>query len=174
MKKLEDFIYDVPDFPIPGIIFRDITGVLNNAEGLQLAIDELKNKLEGVEFDAIAGTEARGFLFGVPLAYATKKRFVPIRKRGKLPRETIQKTYNLEYGTATLEAERDSINPGDRVVIVDDLIATGGTVKAVTEIIEELGGEVAKCLFLIELEGLKGREILKGYDVDSVIKYPGA
>ena len=173
MKKLEDYIYTIPDFPEPGVMFRDITGVLDDPEGLRLAVDQLTSLLDGVEFDAIAGAEARGFVFGAPVAYNTGKRLVLVRKKGKLPRETVEKTYDLEYGTATIEIHKDSIKPGDKVVIIDDLIATGGTVKAAAELIEELGGEVVKMIFLIELEGLKGREILGDRDVEALITYPG-
>ena len=173
MKNLEDYIVTIPDFPEPGIMFRDVMGVLDDPEGLQIGVDSLYDLLEGLDYDVIAGTEARGFLFGMPLAYKAKKRFVPVRKKGKLPRETIEKTYDLEYGTATIEIHKDAIKPGDKVVIVDDLIATGGTVKAAAELIEELGGEVARIIFLIELEGLNGRAKLEGYDVQTVIKYPG-
>ena len=173
MKNLEDYIVTIPDFPEPGIMFRDVMGVLDDPEGLQIGVDSLYDLLEDLDYDVIAGTEARGFLFGMPLAYKAKKRFVPVRKKGKLPRETVEKTYDLEYGTATIEIHKDAIKPGDKVVIVDDLIATGGTVKASAELIEELGGEVARIIFLIELEGLNGRAKLEGYDVQTVIKYPG-
>lgn len=130
--------------------------------------------LENVEFDVIAGTESRGFIFGAPIAYKLKKPFVPIRKKGKLPRETVSKTYALEYGTAEIEIHKDAIAPGQKVVIIDDLIATGGTVKACAELIEELGGTVKKMVFLIELSDLGGRNLLKDYDVASVIQYSGA
>ena len=173
IKELRDYIIDIPDFPKPGIIFRDVTGILDSAEGLQLAIEELKKLLDGVEFDVIAGAESRGFIFGTPLAYELKKIFVPIRKKGKLPRATIEKSYNLEYGQATIELHKDSIKPGQKVVLIDDLIATGGTMEASAKLIEELGGEVVKMIFLIELEGLGGRKVLEGYDVASVVKYPG-
>ena len=174
MKKVEDYIVNIPDFPEPGIMFRDVTGVLNDAEGLKLSIDELYKLLDGVEYDAIAGAEARGFIFGMPLAYKAGKKFIPVRKKGKLPRETVEKTYELEYGKATIEIHKDAVKPGEKVVVVDDLIATGGTIKAAADLIEELGGEVVKLIFLIELEGLHGRAVLEGYDVDSVVKYPGA
>ena len=163
MKKVEDYIRSIPDFPEEGIIFRDITSVLQSAEGLKLAIDELAKLLEGVECDVIAGTESRGFVFGMPLAYLLNKPFVMVRKAGKLPCETISKTYDLEYGTATIEIHKDAITKGQKVVLVDDLIATGGTMKAAAELIEELGGEIAKILFLIELKGLEGRKVLEGY-----------
>jgi adenine phosphoribosyltransferase len=173
MKKIEEYVRSIPDFPKEGIIFRDITSVLEDADGLALAIDSMKAFLDGVDFDIVVGTESRGFIFGVPIAYALHKPFVPVRKKGKLPLETISKEYDLEYGSATIEMHRNSIKPGQKVVIVDDLIATGGTVEACIQMIEELGGEVVKVLFLMELAGLKGRERLKNYDVDSVIIYEG-
>ncbi len=154
-------------------MFRDVTSVLQNADGLQLAIDELQKRLEGVDFDVLAGTESRGFIFGAPLAYNLRKPFVLIRKSGKLPREVVTKKYDLEYGTAEIEIHRDAIKPGQRVVLVDDLIATGGTMKAAAELVEELGGKVVKILFLLELAGLNGRQTLSGYDVDSVACYEG-
>lgn len=173
MKKVEDYVRTIPDFPEPGIMFRDVTSVLQNPEGLKLAIDSMLKLLEGVEFDVIAGTESRGFIFGMPLAYELGKAFVPIRKKGKLPCETISAEYDLEYGKATIEMHKDAILPGQRVVVVDDLIATGGTIEAATGMIEQLGGEVVKVLFLMELAGLNGREKLAGYDVASVITYEG-
>ena len=173
MKKLEDYVVSIPDFPEPGIIFRDVTSILQDPEGLKLSIHELMHLVEGVEFDVIAGTEARGFLFGMPLAYNKHKAFVPIRKKGKLPRKTVSREYSLEYGTATIEMHKDAIFPGQRVVLVDDLLATGGTMKAAAELVESLGGKVVKIIFIMELAGLKGREQLAGYDVDSVIVYPG-
>ena len=174
MKELKEYIRNIPDFPEKGIIFRDITSVLQDPDSLKLAIDELEKKLEGLEFDVIAGAESRGFLFGMPLAYNLHKPFVPIRKKGELPCETVEKTYDLEYGTATIEIHKDAIKKGDRVVLLDDLIATGGTMKAAAELVEELGGEVVKALFLIELTDLKGREVLGNYDVDSVVQFEGA
>lgn len=173
MKKVEDYVRNIPDFPEKGIIFRDVTSVLQDSEGLKLAIDELVKKLDGLDFDVIAGAESRGFIFGMPIAYLLNKPFVLIRKKGKLPCETIEKTYDLEYGTATIEMHKDSIKPGQKVVLVDDLIATGGTMAAAAELVEQLGGEVVKMLFLIELAGLNGREILKKYDVASVVCYEG-
>ena len=172
-KSVEEYVRSIPDFPEPGIIFRDVTSILQDPEGLKLSIHELMHLVEGVEFDVIAGTEARGFLFGMPLAYNKHKAFVPIRKKGKLPRETVSKEYSLEYGTATIEMHKDAIFPGQRVVLVDDLLATGGTMKAAAELVESLGGKVVKIIFIMELAGLKGREQLAGYDVDSVIVYPG-
>ena len=173
MASIEDYIITIPDFPEPGIMFRDITGVLDSGEGLQLSIDELYKLIADVDFDVIAGAEARGFIFGMPLAYKAGKKFVPIRKKGKLPRETVSKTYDLEYGTATIEIHKDSIKPGQKVVLVDDLIATGGTIEAAAKLIEKCGGEVVKIIFLMELEGLEGRKKLAKYDVESVVKYPG-
>lgn len=173
MKKVEDYIMSIPDFPEKGIIFRDITTVFQDAEGFQLAIDELKKLLEGVEFDVLAGAESRGFLFGAPLAYALKKPFVLVRKKGKLPRETVSMKYDLEYGSAEIEMHKDSIKPRQKVVLVDDLIATGGTIEAAAKLVEQLGGEVVKILFLLELAGLEGRKRLAKYDVESVVVYEG-
>lgn len=173
MKKVEDYIRSIPDFPEEGIIFRDVTSILQDADGLKLAIDELAERLKGLEFDVILGAESRGFIFGMPLAYLFNKPFVPIRKAGKLPCETISKTYDLEYGTATIEIHKDAISAGEKVVLIDDLIATGGTMKAATEMVEELGGNVVKILFLLELAGLDGRSALAGYDVESVVCYEG-
>ncbi|MEI3220659.1 MAG: adenine phosphoribosyltransferase [Dorea sp.] len=173
MKKIEEYVKSIPDFPEKGIIFRDVTSVLQDADGLHLAIDEMQKFLEGVDFDVIAGTESRGFIFGVPIAYNLHKAFVPVRKKGKLPRETVSAEYELEYGKAEIEMHKDAIQPGQKIVLVDDLIATGGTIEAAARLVEELGGEVVKIIFLMELEGLKGREKLKGYDVESVIHYEG-
>lgn len=173
MKKLEDYVVTIPDFPEPGILFRDVTSVIQDAEGLQLAINSLQRLLDGIDFDVLVGAESRGFIFGMPLAYNLHKPFVLVRKKGKLPRETISKEYALEYGTAVIEMHKDAIKPGQKVVLVDDLIATGGTMKAAAEMVEELGGEVVKVIFLMELAGLKGREALANYDVASVITYEG-
>ena len=173
MKKLEEYVKSIPDFPEKGIIFRDVTSVLQDAEGLHLAIDQMQEKLVGVDFDVVLGPESRGFIFGVPIAYNMHKAFVPVRKKGKLPRATISQTYDLEYGTATIEIHKDAIQPGQKVVIIDDLIATGGTTEAIIKMVEELGGEVVKIVFLMELAGLKGRERLSGYDIDSAIIYEG-
>ena len=173
MKKIEDYVRSIPDFPEPGIIFRDVTSILQDAEGLRLSIDLMQEKLKDVEFDVIAGTESRGFMFGVPIAYNLHKSFVPVRKKGKLPCETVSATYELEYGTAEIEMHKDAVKPGQKVVVIDDLIATGGTVEAAIKLIEQLGGEVVKAVFLMELAGLKGREKLAGYDVESIICYEG-
>ena len=173
MKELKDYVRSIPDFPEQGIIFRDVTSVLQDAEGFKLAIDSMIKLLDGVEFDVIAGAESRGFILGAPIAYAMGKPFVPCRKKGKLPCETVTAEYDLEYGSAAIELHKDSIKKGQKVVIVDDLIATGGTVKACASLVEELGGEVAKIVFLMELAGLKGREQLSQYDVSSLIIYEG-
>lgn len=173
MKKVEDYVRSIPDFPEEGIIFRDITSVLQDAEGLKLAIDGMMDLIKDVEFDVVVGAESRGFIFGAAIAYEMHKPFVLCRKKGKLPCETIEREYELEYGTATVEMHKDSIKPGQKVVVVDDLIATGGTIEATCSLIEELGGEVVKLVFLMELAGLKGRERLKNYEVASVITYEG-
>ncbi|HIQ96058.1 MAG TPA: adenine phosphoribosyltransferase [Candidatus Limivivens merdigallinarum] len=173
MKKIEDYVRSIPDFPEPGIIFRDVTSILNDADGLALAIDSMDALLKDVDYDVIVGTESRGFIFGVPIAYKEHKPFVPVRKKGKLPCETISQEYDLEYGSATVEMHKDSIKPGERVVIIDDLIATGGTIEASIKMVEALGGKVVKIVFLMELSGLHGRDRLKGYDVASVICYEG-
>ena len=173
MKKLEEYVVSIPDFPEPGIIFRDITSILQDPDGLKLAIDSLLAMVKNVDFDVVVGAESRGFIFGTPVAYVMGKAFVPARKPGKLPRETVSMEYDLEYGKGTIELHRDSIKPGQRVVIIDDLIATGGTVEAIAKLVEELGGEVVKICFIMELAGLNGREKLHKYDVDSAIIYEG-
>ncbi|MCI5569557.1 MAG: adenine phosphoribosyltransferase [Lachnospiraceae bacterium] len=173
MKELKDYVISIPDFPEPGIIFRDITGILKEADGVQLAIDSLQSFLKDVDFDVIIGAESRGFIFGMPIAYNMKKPFALIRKKGKLPRETVERSYSLEYGTATIEMHKDAIKPGDKVVLVDDLLATGGTMEAAAGLVEELGGTVVKMIFVMELAGLKGREKLSKYDVESAIIYEG-
>lgn len=172
-KKLEEYVVSIPDFPEEGIIFRDVTSVLQDADGLQLAVDTMQEKIKDLEYDVVVGPESRGFIFGTPIAYNNKKPFVLIRKAGKLPRETVSTSYDLEYGKATIEMHRDSIRPGQKVLIVDDLIATGGTTEAMIRLIEELGGEVVGIVVLIELAGLKGREKLAGYRLESAICYPG-
>lgn len=173
MKRLEDYVISIPNFPKEGIVFRDVTGILEDPEGLKLSIHELMRLLSDTEYDVIAGLEARGFLFGMPIAYNKSKPFIPVRKKGKLPRETVSKEYALEYGTAEIEIHKDAIFPGQRVVIVDDLLATGGTAKAAAELVESLGGKVVKMIFVIELAGLNGRAVLEGYDVESAIIYQG-
>lgn len=173
MKKMEDYVLSIPDFPEPGIIFRDVTSVIQDPDGLQLAIDSIIKNIGDIDFDVVVGPESRGFIFGMPVAYAMHKAFVPVRKKGKLPRKTIEKTYDLEYGTATIEMHEDAIKPGQKVVIIDDLIATGGTIEAVVEMVEQLGGEVVHIAFLMELAGLEGRKKLGNYSVSSVVCYEG-
>ena len=173
MKKLEEYVRSIPDFPEPGIIFRDVTSILQDADGLHMAVDSLIDMVKDLDYDLVIGPESRGFIFGVPVAYAQHKGFVPVRKKGKLPGETIAMEYDLEYGQATIEMHKDAIRPGQKVIIVDDLIATGGTTEAIVKLIEQLGGQVVKICFVMELAGLNGREHLKGYDVDSAIIYEG-
>lgn len=173
MKELKDYVRSIPDFPEPGIIFRDVTTILQDADGLHLAVELLVKELEGIDYDVIVGPESRGFIFGVPVAYAQQKSFVPVRKAGKLPCETLAAEYELEYGSATIEIHKDAIKPDQKIVIVDDLLATGGTVKTVVRMVEELGGQVVKLCFVMELSGLRGRERLNGYEIGSIIKYEG-
>lgn len=174
-KDLKDYVRTIPDFPEPGIMFRDVTSILGDADGLQLAVDSLKDLLKDVEYDVVVAPESRGFIFGVPIAYLEHKPFVPVRKKGKLPCETIEESYELEYGSATLEMHKDAIVPGQKVVIIDDLIATGGTIEAIIRLVERLGGEVVHIAFVMELAGLEGRKKLEeqGYPVSSVIVYEG-
>ena len=173
MKKIEEYVRSIPDFPEEGIIFRDVTSVLQDADGLHLAIDLMQEKIKDLEFDVVVGPESRGFIFCVPIAYNLHKPFVPVRKKVKLPCETISMEYDLEYGTATIEIHKDAIKPGQKVLIVDDLMATGGTIEAIIKLITELGGEVVGSVFLMELAGLEGRKKLEGQNVQSVIVYPG-
>lgn len=172
-KTVADYVLTIPDFPEPGIMFRDVTSIIQDPDGLQLAIDEMTDLIGDTEFDVLVGAESRGFIFGAPIAYKMHKSFVLARKPGKLPREVVSKKYDLEYGTAEIQIHKDAIKPGDRVVLVDDLIATGGTISAIGDLVEELGGKVVKAVFLMELEGLEGRKKLGKYDVESVVKYPG-
>ncbi len=172
-KKLEDYVITIPDFPQPGIMFRDVTGILQDADGFKLAIDSLVDMVKDLDFDVIVGAESRGFIFGAPMADRLHKPFVLARKKGKLPRETVEAEYELEYGTAILQMHKDAIKPGQKAIIVDDLIATGGTVKAIAQLVEQLGGQVVKMCFVMELAGLNGREKLAGYDVQSAIVYEG-
>ena len=173
MKPIEEYVRSIPDFPEPGSIFRDVTSVIQDPDGLKLSIDLMQEKLDGLDFDVVVGPESRGFIFGMPIAYNLHKSFVPVRKKGKLPCETVSMEYDLEYGSAVIEMHKDAIKPGQKVVIIDDLMATGGTIEAIIKLIESLGGEVVKVVFLMELAGLNGRDKIKGYDVDSVIVYPG-
>ena len=171
MKELKDYITNIPDFPQKGIIFRDVTSLLQSGKGFSAAVDEMLGQLDDVEFDAVLGLEARGFLFGAPIAYARKKSFVPVRKKGKLPRATVSAEYDLEYGKSCLEIHQDALKKGQKVLIVDDLLATGGTGHAIAQMVTRAGAEVAGFLFLIELEALGGRETLKDYPVQSIIRY---
>ena len=171
--KIEDYIISGPDFPKPGILFRDITGILGNADALKLTMDSLYKVIEKIEFDVVAGLEARGFLFGMSVAERFHKPFVPVRKKGKLPRETVGITYDLEYGTACIEIHKDAVKLGDRVVLIDDLLATGGTARAAIQLIEKVGGKVECCAFIIELLDLKGRDVLSGYRVETLTQFSG-
>ena len=171
--KLEDYIATVPNFPKEGIMFRDITTILENKDSLKLSIDLIQKSIGDTEFDIVVGPESRGFIFGMPIAYNLNKSFVPVRKKGKLPRETIEQEYALEYGTATLEMNKTGIKKGDKVIIIDDLLATGGTMEAMIKMVESLGGKVVKVCVLIELPALKGRELLKNYQVESIIQFDG-
>lgn len=173
MRDLDSYIRSIPDFPEKGIIFRDVTSVIQDADGFQLAIDSMQEKIADLNYDVVVGAESRGFIFGAPLAYNNHKPLVIIRKKGKLPCETISQEYELEYGTATIEIHKDAIKPGQKVLIVDDLMATGGTNEAMIKLVEALGGEVVGVLVLIELAGLKGRERLNKYRVDAAITYEG-
>ena len=173
MKKLEDYVVTIPDFPEPGIMFRDITSVIQDPDGLKTAVDGLTDLVRNLDFDLVIGPESRGFIFGGPVAYLLGKGFIPVRKKGKLPRETVSEKYDLEYGQAEVEMHKDAIKPGQKVVIVDDLIATGGSAEAAAKLVEKLGGKVVRMVFVMELAGLEGRKKLAGYDVESLIVYPG-
>ena len=169
--NLKDYVAEVPNFPKPGIVFKDITPLLRDPQAFSYVIDTLYDKFKGKKIDAVVGVEARGFIVGAPLAYKLNAGFVPVRKKGKLPGEVIGVEYDLEYGHATLEIKKGAIKPGDKVIIVDDLIATGGTAVAVKQMVESLGGIIEGFAFIIELGFLKGREKLKGYEVYSLITY---
>jgi adenine phosphoribosyltransferase len=171
MDNLKKLIREVPDFPKPGINFYDITTLLKHPEGLRLTVDALAAEFEGLQVDAVLGIEARGFIFAPALAYHLRAGFVPVRKPKKLPAQCASISYDLEYGQDTLEVHRDAIVEGNRVIIADDLLATGGTAKAVVDLVEQLGGKVVGLVFVVELEFLPGREKLAGYDVRSLIKY---
>ncbi len=170
---VKDYIRTIPDFPKEGIMFRDVTTIMNDADGFKLAVDEMTKAIADTEFDVLVGIESRGFIFGAPIAYNLNKPFVPIRKKGKLPYKTVEESYELEYGTATIEVHEDAIKKGSRVVIIDDLIATGGSAKAAANLVEKLGATVVKFAFLIELPVLKGREVLKDYPVATVTQFDG-
>ena len=168
---LKGFIRDIPDYPQPGILFRDITPLLQDAQALRFAIDKLTERYRGAGIDAVVGIESRGFIFGTPLAYLLGVGFVPVRKKGKLPADTISIQYDLEYGTNVLEIHTDGLRPGQRVLIVDDLLATGGTTEGTVRLVESLGAHVVSLAFLIELEALKGRSRLPGQDVFALLSY---
>ena len=170
---LEKSIRNIPDFPKPGIIFRDITSLIQNKNAFKKSVDLLVDKYKGKKIDKVVGVEARGFIFGAAIAYKIGAGFVPVRKKGKLPCKTISATYELEYGTDTLEIHEDAIEPGEKVLIIDDLLATGGTVKAVAGLINQLKGKIQGIGFVIELVDLKGKEKLKGYPVFSLVKFKG-
>jgi len=175
MKKehLADYVLSIPDFPEKGIIFRDITSLIQDPDGLKDSVDGLIHSLDGLDFDLVIGLESRGFIFGTAIAYELHKGFVPVRKKGKLPRETVSVSYDLEYGKAEVEIHKDAIKKGTKVVIVDDLIATGGTLEAACKLVEMLGGEVVKISVVMELAGLCGRKKLSGYNLSSLICYDG-
>ena len=168
---LREKVRVIEDFPKEGISFKDITTLISDGEALKEAIDKMAEFFKDKNIDLVVGPEARGFIFGVPVAYALGAGFVPVRKPGKLPADTVKVEYDLEYGSDILEIHKDAIKPGLRVAIVDDLLATGGTIAAVTKLVEQVGGEVVGLSFAIELEELKGREKLKDYDVMSLLKY---
>jgi adenine phosphoribosyltransferase len=169
--ELKDKIRSIPDYPEKGVMFRDITTLLKDADALEEAVEQMQKNLDGLEFDLILGPESRGFIFGMPIAYNLKRGFIPIRKKGKLPAEVVSKEYSLEYGTAAIEMHKDAVQPGQKVVIVDDLLATGGTARAIVDMVESIGAEVVSLNFLIELDFLNGREVLDGYNVKTVIHY---
>jgi adenine phosphoribosyltransferase len=169
--NLKDKIRDVPNFPEEGILFRDITTLLKDGTAFKYAVDEIQKEIAEIDFDLIVGPESRGFIVGTPLAYAMGKGFVPIRKPGKLPCETIRYDYALEYGTDSLEMHIDAIRPGEKVIIVDDLMATGGTFLSAIHLVEQLGGSVEAVVALIELEELKGRDRLQDYKIITLLKY---
>jgi adenine phosphoribosyltransferase len=169
--RLEDFVRDVPDFPQQGVLFKDITPLLQNGAAFHSAIERMAAHYAGAGIQTVVGVESRGFIFGAPIAYTLGCGFVPVRKFGKLPSETVSVEYALEYGTNVVEIHKDAVQPGQRVLIVDDLLATGGTVSAAIELVEKIGGHIAGIAFLVELEFLKGREQLAGHDVFALIKY---
>ena len=173
VERIRSLIGEIPDFPKPGILFRDITPLLADAQGLALACGEMARPYRGAEVDVVVGAESRGFIFGTALALELGVGFVPIRKPGKLPGETISEKYALEYGTDRLEMHKDAIQPGQRVLMVDDLLATGGTMAAACRLVEKVGGEIVGVVFLLELAGLKGRDLLRSYKVRSIVSYEG-
>ena len=170
-EEIKSLIRDIYDFPKEGIIFRDITTLIKDPKGLKMSIDAVEEAVKDLDFDYVVAPDARGFVFGVPVSYNLGKGFIPIRKKGKLPGETYAKEYDLEYGTATIEMHKDALNPGDKVVIIDDLMATGGTTKAMADLLEEAGAKIVKIVCLVELEALNGKEEVKDYDYEGIVKY---
>ena len=170
-ETMKQLIRDVPDFPAEGVMFRDITPVLQNPTAFNEVVCSMVERVKPMDPDVIVGIESRGFILGAPIALELGVGFVPVRKIGKLPAETVQAEYSLEYGTSVVEIHRDAIEPGMRVAIVDDLLATGGTARAAVQLAEELGGEVVGLSFLIELSFLNGARLLEGYRVDTIVKY---
>lgn len=173
MKGLEDYVTTIPNFPHEGVMFRDVTTIIQDGDGFRLAIDGLMEASKDWDFDCIGGSESRGFIFAAPLSYILGKGLIPFRKKGKLPREVYAQEYELEYGTAVIEVHKDAIKPGQRVLVVDDLVATGGTAEAMVKLIEKSGGIVAGIVTVIELKGLNGREHLAGYEMRALIQYDG-
>ncbi|WP_288599094.1 adenine phosphoribosyltransferase [uncultured Limosilactobacillus sp.] len=171
--NLYDYVASIPDYPEKGIVFRDILPLMANGEAFKQATDEIANYARDKHVDMVVGPEARGFIVGCPVAYELGVGFAPARKKGKLPRQAVSSTYDLEYGSATLQMENDSIKPGQRVLVVDDLLATGGTISATIDMVEQMGGIVVGCAFLIDLKDLNGREKLKGYDVKTLMEFEG-
>ncbi len=171
MEELKKYIRDVPDFPKPGILFKDITPILQNGEIFKQVVDQLAERYRSQSIDRIIGIESRGFIFGAPLAYALKKGFALVRKRGKLPWKTVRWDYELEYGTDTIEMHADAVQSGEKVLIVDDLLATGGTALATSQLVEKMGGKIIECAFVVELEFLNGRDKLENKKVFSLLKY---
>lgn len=170
-EEIKSLIRDIYDFPKKGIVFRDITTLLKDADGLKMAVDAITDAVKDLDFDYVVAPEARGFIFGVPVSYNLGKGFIPIRKKGKLPCETIAKEYGLEYGNSIIEIHKDAVKPGDKVIIVDDLMATGGTTKAMADLLEEIGADVVKIVCLLELEDLNGKEAVKDYNYEGIVKY---
>jgi adenine phosphoribosyltransferase len=170
-EELGARIRDIPDFPKPGILFKDITTMLKDGDSFKSAVDGLLAKIKGKPIDVVVGMESRGFIFGAPIAYALGVGFVPVRKLGKLPADVVSVEYDLEYGSATLEMHKDAMKPGAKVLIVDDLLATGGTVAGTIELVKQLQGEIVALAFLIELKALHGRDRLQGYDIATLIEF---
>ena len=169
--QIKSLIRSIPDFPEAGVVFRDITTALKDAEGLRIIMDDFVERYKDKHIDYVLGADARGFIFGAALAYAIGAGFVPARKPGKLPAETVSVSYDLEYGSNSIEVHKDAFTKGDNVLVIDDLLATGGTVQGAIKMVEELQGEVVGCCFLIELSDLNGRELLEGYNINSLITY---